>query len=74
MSSKIAIKGVMKLLDEGSIFTEDLLSDEFFKMYSSLKSLEEFESKFTISKKEVTKENKKITSKLATEIMANYLN
>ena len=46
MSSKVAIKGVMKMLDEGSISTEDLLSDEFFKRYSSVKSLEEFEGKF----------------------------
>ena len=46
MSSKVAIKGVMKMLDEGSISTEDLLSDEFFKNYSSVRSLEEFESKF----------------------------
>ncbi|MGB6127875.1 MAG: hypothetical protein WBG30_03920 [Psychrilyobacter sp.] len=57
MSSKAAIKGVMKMLDEGAISTEDLLTDEFFKNYSSVKSLEEFESKFdTGPKKGVTKE------------------
>ncbi|MGB6129117.1 MAG: hypothetical protein WBG30_10230 [Psychrilyobacter sp.] len=57
MSSKIAIKGVMKMLDEESISTEDLLSDEFFKKYSSLNSLEAFEDKFNINPgKGVTKE------------------
>ncbi|WP_028857441.1 hypothetical protein [Psychrilyobacter atlanticus] len=57
MSSKVAIKGVMKMLDEGNISTEDLLSDEFFKRYSSVRSLEEFESKFdTGPGKGVTKE------------------
>jgi len=57
MSSKIAIKGVMKMLDEESISTEDLLSDEFFKKYSSLNSLEAFEDKFNTNPgKGVTKE------------------
>jgi len=67
MSSKVAIKGVMKMLDEGSISTEDLLSDEFFKRYSSVKSLEEFESKFnTAPANGVTKE------KYAQEIIRTY--
>ena len=57
MSSKVAIKGVMKMLDEGAISTEDLLTDEFFKKYSSVRSMEEFESKFDAGpSKGVTKE------------------
>ena len=67
MSSKIAIKGVMKMLDEGAISTEDLLSDEFFKKYSSLNSFEAFEEKFNTSpEKGVTKE------KQAQEIIRTY--
>ncbi|NDI79034.1 MULTISPECIES: hypothetical protein [Psychrilyobacter] len=47
----------MKAINKGSIFTEDLLSDEFFKRYSSVKSLEEFEGKFnTAPANGVTKE------------------
>jgi len=67
MSSKIAIKGVMKMLDEGAISTEDLLSDEFFKRYSSLNSFEEFEEKFNTNPgKGVTKD------KQAEEIIRIY--
>lgn len=67
MSSKIAIKGVMKMLDEGAISTEDLLSDEFFKRYSSLNSFEAFEDKFS------TKPGKGVTKdKQAEEIIRTY--
>lgn len=48
MVDKLAIKTVMKALDNGEISTEELLSEKFFKEYSTLKSMEEFEEKANI--------------------------
>lgn len=48
MVDKLAIKTVMKALDNGEISTEELLSENFFKEYSTLRSMEEFEEKVNV--------------------------
>jgi len=48
MVDKLAIKTVMKALDNGEISTEELLSEKFFKEYSTLRSMEEFEEKANV--------------------------
>ncbi len=48
MVDKLAIKSVMKALDNGEILTEELLSENFFKEHSTLRSMEEFEGKVNV--------------------------
>ncbi|MGB6130095.1 MAG: hypothetical protein WBG30_15240 [Psychrilyobacter sp.] len=48
MVDRLAIKTVMKALDNGEISTEELLSENFFKEYSTLRSMEEFEAKANV--------------------------